>query len=70
MTFMDRMGFRTMDFCSQVRRKEGALWATDLLFISNRSRFLPDPQLVETNWEITNRSTELLRQGVNEQTEL
>jgi FkbM family methyltransferase len=63
MAFMDSMGFRTMDFCSQVRRKDGALWATDLLFISNRSRFLPDPQLDDTNWEITNRSSTLLRHG-------
>lgn len=59
MTFMDRMGFRTMDFCSQVRRKDGSLWATDLLFVSTRSRFLPTSQLDETNWEITKHTQEL-----------
>ncbi len=68
MTFMDSMGFRTMDFCSQVRRKDGALWATDLLFISKRSRFLPEAQLDETNWEITKRARELL-QKESERTE-
>jgi FkbM family methyltransferase len=68
-TFMDSMGFRAMDFCSQVRRKDGSLWATDFLFVSTRSSFLPNPQLDETNWEITKGAHELLQQGVNGQTE-
>lgn len=68
LTFMDSMGFRTLDFCSQVRRKDGTLWATDLLFINNRSNLAPDPQLDETNWEITKRARELLQQGSNEHT--
>ncbi len=62
-TFMDSLGFRTMDFCSQVRRKDGSLWATDLLFISNNSRFLPEAQLDKTNWEITKQAQELLQKG-------
>jgi hypothetical protein len=61
-TFMNSMGFQTMDFCSQVRRKDGALWATDLLFINKSSRFLPDALLNEANWEITHRARELLQQ--------
>lgn len=64
------MGFRTMDFCSQVRRKDGALWATDLLLINEQSRFIPNPQLDDTNWEIAQRARELLHQGANEQTKL
>ncbi len=69
MTFMDSMGFRTMDFCSQVRRKDGSLWATDLLFVSNRSPFLPTAQLDETNWEITIRARQLLEQGSEKSTQ-
>ncbi len=63
MAFMDSMGFRAMDFCSQVRRKDGSLWATDLLFVSKGSQYLPDAQLDETNWEITKQARELLQQG-------
>ncbi len=62
-TYMNSIGFRTMDFCSQVRRKDGSLWATDLLFVSKSSRFLPQAQLDETNWEITKQAQELLQQG-------
>ena len=64
MAFMDSLGFRTIDFCSQVRRKDGSLWATDLLFVSKDSYFLPHAQLDETNWEITQQAQELLQQGV------
>jgi hypothetical protein len=64
LTFMDSMGFRTLDFCSQVRRKDGTLWATDLLFINKRSQLAPDPQLDESNWEITRRARERLQEGV------
>ena len=63
MTFMDSMGFRTMDFCSQVRRKDGSLWATDLLFINRLSSFVPNAQLDESNWELTNKARELLIEG-------
>ncbi len=62
-TFMNEMGFRTFDFCSQIRRKDGTLWATDLLFISNRSKLLPNPQLDESNWEITKRASKRLQDG-------
>lgn len=62
-TFMDRMGFRTFDFCSQIRRKDGTLWATDLLFINNQSPLLPEGQLDESNWEITKRARERLQEG-------
>ena len=61
LTFMDRMGFRTFDFCSQIRRKDGTLWATDLLFINNRSKLLPTAQLDESNWEITERASKRLQ---------
>ena len=63
MAFMDSRGFRTIDFCSQVRRKDGTLWAADLLFVSIGSRFLPHAQLDETNWEITNLASKRLQQG-------
>jgi len=43
-------GFRLLDFCSQVRRKDGVLWQTDLMFVNQRSRFVPVPELNEQNW--------------------
>ncbi len=66
MIFMDTMGFRPFDFCSQVRRKDGTLWATDLLFINNHSSWLPDPHLDESNWEISKQARELLQKGSEE----
>lgn len=39
--FMTEHDFRLLDFCSQSRIKDGALWQTDLLFVSNSSRFIP-----------------------------
>lgn len=48
--FMNTKGFHLLDFCSQIRRKDGALWQTDLIFISKTSPFLPRPQLTEANW--------------------
>lgn len=63
MEFMDSRGFRTMDFCSQVRRKDGSLWATDLLFVSKNSQYLPQARLDETNWEITQQARERLQQA-------
>jgi FkbM family methyltransferase len=44
-SFMDTSGFRLVDFCSQIRLQDGALWQTDLLFISNSSGFLPASEL-------------------------
>jgi FkbM family methyltransferase len=48
--FMQKNGFRIFDFCSQSRRKDGALWQTDLMFISERSAFLPIAGLTADNW--------------------
>lgn len=47
---MATAGFRLFDFCSQVRRTDGVLWQTDLLFLREGSPFLPDPQLTKENW--------------------
>jgi FkbM family methyltransferase len=43
--FMREHGFYLLDFCSQTRRKDKALWQTDLMFISNTSAFRPKPTL-------------------------
>lgn len=39
--YLDKRGFRLFDFCSQVRRLDGVLWQTDLLFLRSGSQFLP-----------------------------
>lgn len=49
-SFMDEADFRLLDFCSQIRRRDGALWQTDLLFISNASKFVPNAKLTKENW--------------------
>ena len=46
--FMDSRGFRMLDFCSQMRRSDGALWQTDLLFVRVSSGLLPDPDITKT----------------------
>ncbi len=48
--FMEKINFRLLDFCSQYRRKDGALWQTDLLFIKNDSKFIPAATLNSENW--------------------
>jgi FkbM family methyltransferase len=48
--FVAGAGFRLFDFCSQVRRADGVLWQTDLLFLREGSRYLPDPRLTKENW--------------------
>lgn len=48
--FMTARNFRLLDFCSQIRRKDGALWQTDLLFVNNTSAFMPKPSLDAQNW--------------------
>lgn len=48
--FMSAQNFRLLDFCSQIRRKDGALWQMDLLFINNSSNYLPRADLTEENW--------------------
>lgn len=48
--FMADYDFRVLDFCSQIRRSDGFLWQTDLLFIKNTSKFLPRTTLDKNNW--------------------
>lgn len=48
--YMVERDFRLLDFCSQVRRKDNALWQTDLLFIRNDSSLIPPAALDEANW--------------------
>jgi len=48
--FMDKQGFRLLDFCSQIRRKDKALWQTDLLFIREGSQYLPKAENDKSNW--------------------
>jgi len=50
MEFMAARGFRLLDFCSQNRRKDGILWQTDLMFVKNGSRLVPEPVLDSRNW--------------------
>ncbi len=50
MAFMGTAGFRLFDFCSQLRRKDGVLWQTDLLFLRAGSAVLPKPELTRENW--------------------
>ena len=49
-TFMDRAGFRAFDFFSQIRRRDGVLWATDILFIHHDAAFQPTNVLNADNW--------------------
>jgi FkbM family methyltransferase len=46
--FMADRDFRMVDFCSQIRRNDGVLWQTDLLFVSVNSSLLPTPDLAKT----------------------
>jgi FkbM family methyltransferase len=48
--YMAGAGFRLLDFCSQIRRRDGALWQTDLMFVNERSRWLPSDRLTRANW--------------------
>jgi FkbM family methyltransferase len=48
--FLDAAGFRVVDFCGQIRRKDGVLWQTDLLFVRAASPLAPDPRLTPENW--------------------
>lgn len=48
--FMKEKGFRLLDFCSQIRRRDGFLWQTDLLFIRNDSQWNPIAKLDRENW--------------------
>ena len=44
--FMTVRGFVLMDFLSQIRRKDGVLWQTDLLFVRSDSPLLPRPEFI------------------------
>jgi FkbM family methyltransferase len=44
-SFMSERRFRLFDFCSQIRRTDGVLWQTDLLFLSERSPLIPRPAI-------------------------
>jgi hypothetical protein len=48
--FLAERGFQLFDFCSQVRRTDGVLWQTDLLFLRSNSRFAPKPELTHEKW--------------------
>jgi FkbM family methyltransferase len=48
--FVAQRGFRVFDFCSQVRRTDGVLWQTDLLFLHSNSRLWGKPELTRENW--------------------
>jgi FkbM family methyltransferase len=48
--FLSARGFQLFDFCSQVRRADGVLWQTDLLFLRAGSPFLPRPELTRETW--------------------
>ena len=48
--FMSDHGFNLYDFCSQVRRGDGVLWQTDLLFLNRASGPIPKPELTHENW--------------------
>jgi FkbM family methyltransferase len=48
--FLSNCGFRLFDFCSQVRRKDGVLWQTDLLFLRTDSPYAARPELTKDNW--------------------
>jgi FkbM family methyltransferase len=47
---MSASGFRLFDFCSQIRRRDGVLWQTDLLFLRVDSPVLPNASLNHENW--------------------
>ena len=48
--FFHKLGFRLFDFCGQIRRKDGVLWQTDLLFLRRDSKYAPEAKLTTENW--------------------
>ena len=48
--FMASNGFKLFDFCSQIRRKDGVLWQTDLMWIRDDSKIDIPAELNEKNW--------------------
>ncbi len=49
-SFMTAHDFKVFDFCSQIRRKDGVLWQTDLMFIRNGAGIRIEPRLTRENW--------------------
>lgn len=48
--FMDVRGFTLFDFCSQIRRRDGVLWQTDLMFVRKAAVPGIEPELTRDNW--------------------
>ncbi len=48
--FMSERNFKLFDFCSQIRRKDGVLWQTDLMFIRKDAGIHIESRLTEDNW--------------------
>ena len=49
-SFMACSGFKLFDFCSQIRRKDGVLWQTDLMWIRDDGKIEIPAELNEQNW--------------------
>jgi FkbM family methyltransferase len=49
-SFMNDAGFTVFDFCSQIRRRDGVLWQTDLLFVRRAGGIQINPRLTHANW--------------------
>ena len=50
MAFMNDAGFQLFDFCTFLRRKDGALWQVDLIFLNKHSNMIPSVSLTQENW--------------------
>lgn len=48
--FMAARGFAVFDFCSQIRRRDGVLWQTDLLFLRSGGSVRIDQKLTHETW--------------------
>lgn len=49
-SFMSSNGFKLFDFCSQIRRKDGVLWQTDLMWIRDDGAIHVPAELNKENW--------------------
>jgi FkbM family methyltransferase len=48
--YMAERGFAVFDFCSQIRRRDGVLWQTDLLFLRSGGSIHIEPRLTHETW--------------------
>lgn len=48
--YMAERGFSVFDFCSQIRRRDGVLWQTDLLFLRSDGSVRINPTLTHETW--------------------